>query len=67
LAELEQEGLPVLSVRLSSSVKMKESHQCHQPLIHMAPRHPLTQQFEDLYRLLHGEPLAAEAAPTAQE
>jgi chromosome partitioning protein len=67
LAELEQEGLPVLSVRLSSSVKMKESHQCHQPLIHMAPRHPLTQQFEDLYRLLHGEPLAADAALTAQE
>jgi len=46
---------------------MKESHQCHQPLIYMAPRHPLTQQFEDLYRLLHGEPLAADAALTAQE
>ena len=59
LAELEEEGLPVLPVRLSSSVKMKESQQCHQPLIHMAPGHPLTRQFEDLYRVLHGEPIAA--------
>ncbi|MDX1589832.1 MAG: ParA family protein [Oleiphilaceae bacterium] len=53
--ELLDEGLPVLAVRLSSSVKMKESHQAHQPLIHMAPKHALTSQFRDLYRLLHGE------------
>lgn len=38
--ELEEEGLPVLSVRLSSSVKMKESHQLRKPLIHMAPAMP---------------------------
>lgn len=53
--ELLDEGLPVLPVRLASSVKMKESHQQGQPLIHMAPKHPLTLQFLDLYRLLHGE------------
>src|SRR5690554_5852491 len=52
--ELLEEGLPVLPVRLSSSVKMKESHQSRQPLIHMAPKHGLTRQFEDLYRVLHG-------------
>ena len=53
--ELTDEGLPVLPVRLSSSVKMRESHQVGQPLIYMAPKHPLTQQFIALHRLLHGE------------
>jgi len=48
-------------VRLSSSVKMKESHQARKPLIHMAPKHALTQQFEDLYRVLHGEAVELEA------
>ncbi len=58
--ELIDEGLPVLPVRLSSSVKMKESHQSRQPLIHMAPKHPLTRQYEDLYRVLHGESVELE-------
>lgn len=53
--ELTDEGLPVLPVRLSSSVKMRESHQAGQPLIYMAPSHPLTEQFRNLYRLLNGE------------
>lgn len=53
--ELTDEGLPVLPVRLSSSVKMRESHQLGQPLVHMAPKHPLTLQFLDLYRLLNGQ------------
>ncbi len=53
--ELMEEGLPILPVRLSSSVKMKESHQAGKPLIHLAPRHNLTRQFDDLYRLLNGE------------
>jgi chromosome partitioning protein len=55
LQELLDEGLPVLPVRLSSSIKMKESHQVHQPLIHMAPKHTLTQQFIELNRVLEGE------------
>lgn len=58
--ELTEEGLPVLPVRLSSSVKMKESHQSRQPLIHMAPKHPLTRQYEDLFRVLHGEAVELE-------
>lgn len=58
--ELMEEGLPVLPVRLSSSVKMKESHQSHQPLIHLAPKHPLTRQFEDLFRVLQGESVELE-------
>jgi chromosome partitioning protein len=58
--ELLDEGLPVLPVRLSSSVKMKESHQSRQPLIHMAPRHPLTRQYLNLYAVLHGEAVELE-------
>ena len=49
VGELEDEGLPVLPVRLNSSVKMKESHQVSQPLIYFAPKHSLTAQFEELH------------------
>lgn len=59
--ELTDEGLPVLPVRLSSSVKMRESHQLSQPLVYMARAHPLTQQFFNLHRLLNGE--AVEIVP----
>lgn len=58
--EMLEEGLPVLPVRLSSSVKMKESHQACLPLIHMAPGHKLTQQFVNLHRVLQGEPVELE-------
>lgn len=47
--ELIKEGLPILPVKLSSSIKMKESHQASKPLIYFAPKHPLTQQFEELH------------------
>lgn len=60
LKELMDEGLPVIPVRLSSSVKMKESHQQRKPLIHMAPSHPLTRQYQDLYRVLEGETVELE-------
>jgi len=50
--ELLAEGLPVLSVKLNSSVKMKESHQNCKPLVYFAPTHPLTIQFGELYELL---------------
>ena len=49
VAELEEEGLPVFSAFLSSSVKMKESHRAHRPLIDLAPSHKLTGQFLDLH------------------
>lgn len=51
VAELEEEGFPVLETFLNSSVKMKESHYQHRPLIDLAPSHKLTQQ----YIALHGE------------
>ncbi len=50
--ELINEGLPVLSTCLSSSVKVKESHEQALPLIHLAPSHKLTQEYEALYKEL---------------
>ena len=50
--ELIAEGLPVLASHLSSSVKVKESHEHALPLIHLAPNHKLTQEYEDLYNEL---------------
>jgi len=52
LDELIAEGLPVLPMYLSSSVRMRESHQACQPLIHFDPRHKLTQQFVELHDYL---------------
>lgn len=59
MQELLDEGLPVSPVRLSGSVKMKESHQNQEPLIYMAPSHPLTVQYAQLYDALAGKPVAA--------
>ena len=56
---LREEGLPVLPVFLNASIKMRESHQAHEPLVHFAPGHPLTQQFEALYALLQKETVPA--------
>jgi chromosome partitioning protein len=50
--ELCHEGLPVLKTRLSTSVKMRESHEQATPLVHFAPRHKLTEQFLALYEEL---------------
>ena len=50
--ELCNEGLPVLQTRLSTSVKMKESHEQATPLVHLAPRHKLTEQFLELFEEL---------------
>ncbi len=48
------EGLPVLPAYLNASVRMRESHEANQPLIHFDPRHKLTQQFVALHGLLEG-------------
>ena len=58
LDELLAEGLPVLPVYLNSSVKMRESHEANLPLIHLEPRHKLTQQFVEL----HSSRFAAESS-----
>ena len=49
VAELKDEGYPVLKTFLNTSVKMKESHREHRPLVDMAPSHKLTTQYLDLH------------------
>ena len=53
--ELVDEGLPVLEPYLSASVKIKESHERACPMIHLDPRHKLTQEFVALFDALQGE------------
>lgn len=53
VAELEEEGLPVLGTFLSSSVKMRESHAASKPMIHFAPAHKLSHEFLALYEELY--------------
>jgi chromosome partitioning protein len=47
--ELTAEGLPVLKPYLSSSVKVRESHQECKPLVHLAPAHKLARQYVALH------------------
>ena len=49
VAELVAEGLPVLPRHLSASIKVKESHEACQPLIHLLPGHKLTREYVELY------------------
>lgn len=50
--ELIAEGLPVLPTYLSSSVKMRESHERSLPLVYLDPRHKLTEQYRALLHVL---------------
>ncbi|NDY91634.1 ParA family protein [Ideonella livida] len=49
---LREEGLPVLEPYLGSSVKIKESHERALPMVHLDPRHKLTQEFLALHAAL---------------
>lgn len=49
VADLKDEGFPVLDTYLSSSVKMRESHHEMRPLIYLAPSHKLTKAYIDLH------------------
>lgn len=52
--DLRDSGLPVLDPPLSSSVKIRESHERCLPMIHLDPRHKLAQEFTQLYQTLAG-------------
>ena len=45
VSELLEEGLPVLPTYLSTSVKVRESHEQARPMIHLQPNHKLTLEF----------------------
>jgi chromosome partitioning protein len=51
--ELIAEGLPVLETKISTSVKVRESHTASQPLIHYAASHKLTEEFRALHQEIH--------------
>lgn len=53
--QLRAEGLPLIEPFLSSSVKIRESHEQARPMIHLDPRHKLSDEFQRLYRALAGE------------
>lgn len=50
--ELKKAKFKLLKPYISSSVKVKESHATHTPLIYLDRKHKLTQQFIDLYKTL---------------
>jgi len=50
--ELIDEGLPVLQPYLSGSVKIRESHQQAKPMVHLDPRHKVTQELVALHDAL---------------
>lgn len=52
VSELREEGLPLLGSYLSSSIKIRESRLHALPMIHFAPRHKLTQEFQALHQEL---------------
>jgi chromosome partitioning protein len=54
VSELKAEGLPILEPYLSSSVKIKESHEASKPLPYLAKSHKLTAQFRELYDTITG-------------
>ncbi len=55
---LVDEGVPILSTKLSSSVKIRESHHSSMPLVFLSPEHKLTQEFQTLYDEITNEETA---------
>ena len=62
-AELREEGLPVMATMLSSSVKIKESHQLSTPMIHLDPGHKLSQEYAALFDELEASRQVADRRP----
>lgn len=50
--ELINEGLPIFPTYISSSVKIKESHDAALPMIHLDPDHKVTQEFLQIFNIL---------------
>ena len=53
VAELISEGLPVLDTYLSSSIRIRESHEKAMPMAFFDPRHKLTGEFFKLYQKIN--------------
>ena len=53
--QLVDEGLPVLDPFVSSTVKIRESHERAKPMIYLYPRHKVSGEFRELYQRIDGE------------
>ncbi len=53
VAKLIDEGLPVLEPYLSSSVKVRESHELSKPLAYLDAKHKVTREFKALYDTIY--------------
>ena len=53
VSELVEEGLPILDTYLSSSVKIRESHERAMPMVYLAPHHKVGVEFLTLYQELN--------------
>jgi chromosome partitioning protein len=47
--QLKEEGLPVFESKLSSSIRIRESHERNLPMIHLDRSHKLSQEYLALY------------------
>jgi len=47
--DLKKDGLPILSAKISSSVKIRESHHEYSPMVFFSPEHKLTRENKALY------------------
>lgn len=52
--QLQEEGLPVFASKLSSSIRIRESHERNLPMIHLDRNHKLSQEYLALYGELAG-------------
>lgn len=57
VGELREEGFPVMDTYISSSIKIRESHEKALPMVHLDPRHKIAKEFQALYQALnhHGK------------
>lgn len=55
--ELSAEGLPMKNSFLPATVKVRESHEQACPMIHLAPRHALSERYIALWQELQSQPL----------
>lgn len=61
-----EQGYPVLPAYLSSSIKMRESHEVSIPIVHLAPQHKLSLEFADLLDVLEQRALSTHSLNLAR-
>jgi chromosome partitioning protein len=53
--DLKEDGLPILSTHISSSVKIRESHHESTPMMFLSPAHKVTLEYRALYDEISGK------------